>query len=199
MYVENRAAVTVCDSQQSVQKAIRILDESGYSLKNLSVLGRDCYGANDVSADQFGIDSHKKCAKSVSLWCKLWGMLSGDAFLNIDGIGSVLVVGPLAPQLIGRWAETETEEGLDLLNAGLNSLGVPQGSIEECEAALRSDRYVVVLCGNSDEVARAKDILQPAKGARPRQARRCPRSSRSIDISQTCDSITRLEAETPSK
>ncbi len=168
------ATVAVCDSQQSVQKAIRMLDESGYSLKNLSVLGRDCYGANHPSADELAVESHKKCTKSVSLWCKLWGILSGDAFLNIDGIGSVLVVGPLAPQLIGRWTEPETDDGRDPLNAGLDSLGVPQQSIEECEAALRSDRYVVVLCGNSDEVAKAKSILGPTGGSRARQPHRCP-------------------------
>ena len=97
-------------------------------------------------------------------------MLSGDAFLNITGIGSVLVVGPLAPRLIRRWAEPAPEDDLDPLNAGLNSLGVPRESIVECEAALRSDHYVVILCGNPNEVAKAEEVLQSPGG--PRQTHR---------------------------
>ncbi len=166
------ATVAICEDHQSVQKGVQALEKSGCSLKKMSVLGRDCYSADHPSAEDMGAEAHKQCSKTVSLWCKLWGRLSGDAFLNIDGIGSVLVAGPLAPRLISMWADPVTNDAQDALNAGLDSLGLSQEGIAECEAALRSNRYVVVLCGNPSEVARAKGILETPDASRPRQARR---------------------------
>ncbi len=164
------AAVAICDNQQSVQEAISTLGRAGCSLKKVSVLGRDCYGPDQPLPESADIQLPKQYTKSVSLWYRLWGTLSGDAFLNVTGIGPVLVVGPLAPELIRRWIDPAVPTGSDPLGTGLNGMGVPPKSISACKAALRSDRYVVVLCGNSNEVSRARKVLKSVIGGRPRRS-----------------------------
>jgi hypothetical protein len=49
---------------------------------------------------------------------------------------------------------------LSALGAGLYSIGIPKDSIVKYEAALRSDKFVLLAHGTADEVAKAKKILQ---------------------------------------
>jgi hypothetical protein len=50
--------------------------------------------------------------------------------------------------------------GLSALGAGLYSIGIPKDSVVKYEAALKSDKFLLLAHGAADEVAKAKDILQ---------------------------------------
>ncbi|MGH7797583.1 MAG: hypothetical protein ACREQ2_22205 [Candidatus Binatia bacterium] len=50
---------------------------------------------------------------------------------------------------------------LSALGAGLHSMGIPTNSIMEYETALKFDKFIVIAHGTSDEVAKAKSILEP--------------------------------------
>jgi hypothetical protein len=50
--------------------------------------------------------------------------------------------------------------GLSALGAGFYSIGIPKDSIVKYEAALKSDKFLLLAHGTADEVARARDILQ---------------------------------------
>ena len=49
--------------------------------------------------------------------------------------------------------------GLSALGAGLYSIGIPKDSILKYETAIKSERFVVVVHGSADDLAKAKDIL----------------------------------------
>ena len=45
------------------------------------------------------------------------------------------------------------------------SLGIPKDSILKYETALKSDKFLLVAHGTADDVAKARDILQPTHPA----------------------------------
>ena len=50
--------------------------------------------------------------------------------------------------------------GLSALGAGLYSIGIPENSIVQYEAALKADKFLLLAHGSPDEVAKARDIMQ---------------------------------------
>jgi uncharacterized membrane protein len=89
--------------------------------------------------------------KMGAFWGGIWGMFLGGAFFAIPGIGPVLVAGPLVAWIVGAL------EGA--LGAGLYSIGIPKDSVVRYEAALKSDKFLLLAHGTTDEVARAKNIM----------------------------------------
>ena len=53
--------------------------------------------------------------------------------------------------------------GLSALGAGLYSIGIPKDSVVKYEAALKSDKFLILAHGTADEVAKAKDIIQSTR------------------------------------
>lgn len=49
--------------------------------------------------------------------------------------------------------------GMSALGAGLFSIGIPKDSIIKYEAAIKSDKFMVVAHGVSEDVEKARDIL----------------------------------------
>jgi len=56
--------------------------------------------------------------------------------------------------------------GLSALGAGLYSIGIPKDSIISYEAAIKSDKFLVVAHGTPDEINRAKEILEGTSAER---------------------------------
>ena len=53
--------------------------------------------------------------------------------------------------------------GLSALGAGLYSLGIPKDSILQYETAIKTDKFVLIAHGASDETSRAKEVLNRTK------------------------------------
>ena len=51
--------------------------------------------------------------------------------------------------------------GLGAVGAGLYSLGIPKDSIVEYEAAIKSDKFLLVAHGTKEELERAKLVMHP--------------------------------------
>jgi hypothetical protein len=102
----------------------------------------------------------KYWGKLGAFWGGLWGMLFGAAFFAIPGIGPVLVAGPLVAWIVGALEGAVVVGGVSALGAGLYSIGIPKDSVVKYEAALKSDKFILLAHGTADEVAKAKDILQ---------------------------------------
>ena len=105
----------------------------------------------------------KYWGRSGAFWGGLWGMLFGAAFFAIPGIGPVLVAGPLVAWIVGALEGAVVVGGLSALGAGLYSIGIPKDSVVKYELALKSDKFLVLVHGTADEVAKAKDIMQSTR------------------------------------
>ena len=157
------AVVAIYDSHTQAEAAVKELQKSGFDMKKLSIVGRDYHTEEQVVGYYNTGDRMKHWGKLGAFWGGIWGMLFGAAFFAIPGLGPVLVAGPLVAWIVGALEGAVVVGGLSALGAGLYSIGIPKDSVVKYEAALKSDKFLVLAHGTSAEVAKVKDILQTTR------------------------------------
>ena len=157
---DTTAVIAVYDNHSSADEAVKELQKSGFDMKKLSIVGKDYLTEDQVVGYYNAGDRMKYWGKWGAFWGGFWGLLFGSAFFWVPGIGTVLVAGPLVSWIVGALEGALTLGGLSAIGAGLYSIGIPKNSIVQYESALKADKFLVVAHGNSDEVAKAKDILR---------------------------------------
>jgi hypothetical protein len=70
-----------------------------------------------------------------------------------------MVGGPLVSWIIGALETAFVVGGLTALGGALASIGIPKDSIVRYEAALKADKFMLIVHGTSQEVENAKEIL----------------------------------------
>ena len=157
---ETNSVVAIYDTHTQAEEAVKELQRSGFDMKKMSIVGKDYHSDEHVVGYYNTGDRMKYWGKLGAFWGGLWGMLFGAAFFAIPGLGPILVAGPLVAWIVGALEGTVVMGGLSALGAGLYSIGIPKDSIVTYEAALKSDKFLLLAHGTADEVAQAKDILQ---------------------------------------
>jgi hypothetical protein len=144
----------------TAEAAIKELQESGFDMKKLSIVGRDQHTDEHVVGYYNAGERMKYWGKMGAFWGGIWGMLFGSAFFLIPGVGPLIVAGPLVAWIVGALEGAVVVGGLSAVGAGLFSLGIPKDSILLYETALKTDKFLLIAHGSSDEITRAKDILK---------------------------------------
>jgi uncharacterized membrane protein len=156
---ETNSVVAIYNTHTQAEEGVKELQTSGYDMKKLSIVGKDYHTDEQVIGYYNTGDRMKYWGKLGAFWGGLWGMLFG-AFFLIPGIGPILVAGPLVAWIVGALEGAVVVGGLSALGAGLYSIGIPKDSVLKYEAALKSDKYLLLAHGTADEVAKARNILQ---------------------------------------
>jgi hypothetical protein len=156
------AAVAVFDTHVDAEGAVKELQKAGFDMKKLSIVGKDYHTDEHVVGYYNAGDRMKYWGKMGAFWGGLWGVLFGAAFFWIPGIGPVVVAGPLVSAIVGGLEGAVAAGGLSALGAGLYSIGIPKDSVINYEAVIRSDKFLLVVHGSGDDLAKAKDILKSA-------------------------------------
>jgi hypothetical protein len=154
------AAVATYDTHTQAETAVKELQRAGFDMKKLSIVGKDYHTDQHVVGYYNAGDRMKYWGKLGAFWGGLWGLLFGSAFFWVPGVGPLLVAGPLAAAIIGGLEGAVMVGGLSALGAGLYSLGIPKDSVLKYETAIKSDMYLLVAHGTTDEVRKAADILR---------------------------------------
>jgi uncharacterized membrane protein len=162
---EKNAAVGVYNSHTQAEASIKELQRSGFDMKKLSIVGKDYHTEEHVVGYYNACDRMKVWGKLGAFWGGLWGLLFGSAMFFVPGIGPLIVFGPLVGWIVGALEGAVVVGGLSALGAGLYSIGIPKDSVIKYEAALRSDKFLVIAHGTADEVAKAKSILETTGAA----------------------------------
>jgi len=160
---KNNSIVAIYPSHTAAEAAIKELQQSGFDMKKLSIVGRDEHTDEHMVGYYNAGDRMKYWGKMGAFWGGIWGMLFGSAFFLIPGIGPLLVAGPLVSWIVGALEGAVVVGGLSALGAGLYSLGIPKDSILRYEKALKTGKYVLIVHGSMDETTRAKEILNRTK------------------------------------
>ena len=160
MSIKN-VTVAICNTHVEADQAIKELQKSGYDMKKLSIVGKDYHSEEDVVGYYNTGDRMKKWGKMGAFWGAFWGILFGSAFFIIPGIGPIVMGGPIVSVIVGGLEGAIVVGGLSALGAGLYSIGIPKDSVIKYETAIKSDKYLVIAHGTADEVAKAKEILDP--------------------------------------
>jgi hypothetical protein len=101
----------------------------------------------------------KYWGKTGAFWGGLWGMLFGSAFFLIPGVGPLLAAGPVVAWIVGALEGAVVVGGLSALGAGLIGSGIPKDSVVQYELAIKTDKYLLMVHGTEQAVAKAKDII----------------------------------------
>jgi len=160
---KNNSVVAIYPSHTAAEAAVKELQQSGFDMKKLSIAGRD-YHTDEHVVGYYNIgDRMKAWGKTGAFWGGLWGFLFGSAFFWIPGLGPLLVAGPLVSWIVGALEGAIAIGGLSAIGAGLYSIGIPKDSILQYETALKSDKFVLIAHGSTDDTTRAKEILNRTK------------------------------------
>jgi len=156
---KNNSIVAIFKSHIEAEFAVKELQQSGFDMKKLSIVGRDYHTDENVIGYYNAGDRMKYWGKLGSFWGGFWGLLFGSAFFLIPGVGPLLVAGPLVGWIVGALEGAVVVGGLSALGAGLYSVGIPKDSILQYETAVKSGKYVLIAHGSDAETTHAREII----------------------------------------
>jgi len=159
---ELNAVVGIFKTHTEAETSIKELQRAGFDMKKLSILGRDYHTEEQVVGYYNVSDRMKFWGKQGAYWGGFWGLLFGSAVFIIPGVGPLVMFGPVIGWLVGALEGAVAVGGISALAAALYSIGVPKNSSVEYETALKSDHFLVIAHGTTEEVAKAKSILMTA-------------------------------------
>lgn len=159
MQTINNAVVAIYKSHAEAEGAVKELQQSGFDMKKLSIVGRDYHTDENVVGYYNTGDRMKYWGTRGAFWGGLWGWLFGSAFFFIPGVGPMVVAGPLVGWIVGALESAVVVGGVSAIGAGIYSLGIPKNSVLQYETALKSDKFVVIAHGTAEEAAHAREII----------------------------------------
>ncbi len=157
---KNNAVVAIYKSHTEAEAAVKELQQSGFDMNKLSIVGRDSHTDEQVIGYYNTGDRMKHWGKLGAFWGGIWGLLFGSAFFLIPGVGPLLVAGPLVAWIVGGLEGAVILGGLSALGAGLYSMGIPKDSVLNYETAVKSGKYVLIAHGSDVETVHAREIIK---------------------------------------
>ncbi len=161
---ERHAVVAICHTHTEAEAAVKELKQAAFSVKKLSIVGKDYHTDKHVVGYYNTGDDHMK----------YWGTV-------IRGIGPVLIAGPLLGWVLGALEETVETGGVTAIGVAFNNLGIPKDSVQNYEMALKSHKFILMAHGTVEEVTHAQFTIQTKR-------------SRSIDTHAIGDRAARAVA-----
>ncbi|MEO8341269.1 MAG: general stress protein [Nitrospirota bacterium] len=157
------SVVAIYGTHTQAEEAVKELQKSGYDMKQMSIVGKDYHTDEHVVGYYNTGNRMMYWGAQGAFWGGIWGMFLGAAFFAIPGLGPILVAGPLVAWMIGALEGAVVVGGLSALGAGLYSIGIPKDSVVEYETALKSDKFLLMAHGTTEEVTRGRDILETTR------------------------------------
>jgi len=153
----------VFDTHTSAEEAIRTLGRSGFDMKKLSLVGKG-YHSEEKPMGFYTIgDRIKAWGGTGAFWGGIWGLLLAPAVFVLPGLGVVGMAGPIVAALVSALEGAVVVGGISALGAALTQIGVPKDQVIKYEAALKVDKYLLVVHGTTDEQAAARVVLTETK------------------------------------
>ncbi len=155
----SNALVSVYKSHRDANSSVVELQNSGFGMRNLSVIGRDYNSDEDVVGCYNLGDRLKYWGSQGVFWGGVWGWLFGSAFLFIPGVGPLVFAGPIVGWIIGALEGAAVVVGLSALGAALLGMGIPKSSVLKFETALKTGKFIVIAHGTAEEVEHARAVM----------------------------------------
>ena len=83
----------------------------------------------------------------------------------LPGLGLVGLAGPVVAALVSALEGAVVVGGLSALGAALTQIGVPEDQVIKYEAALKVDKYLLVVHGGPEDQQKARAVLAQARPA----------------------------------
>ncbi len=158
--MSNTSVVGVYDSMVKAEEAVRQLDKGGFPVKQISIVAQDLESEKQVHGFVTAGDVAKSGAGTGALVGGLFGLLIGAAFIWVPGFGPLLVAGPFAAMLLGGIEGALAGAAGGGVLGALVGWGVSKDHILKYEEKLRGGKYLLIAHGTTEQVGRARSILQ---------------------------------------
>ncbi len=155
----NDSVIAVFDDHQAAEAAIKKIISAGFEMKDLSIVGKGYHVDEKVVGFYNLRDRVRFWGSRGAFWGGLWGLFFGGLFLTIPVVGHVIVLGYLASVVVSAVEGAAVVGGMSAVGAALFGVGIPKDSVLRYEAALKSDGFLVMVHGSTEDTDRAKDIL----------------------------------------
>jgi len=90
-------------------------------------------------------------------------LLFAPAVFFLPGLGLMAMAGPIVAALVSGLEGAVVVGGISALGAALTQIGVPKDQVIKYETALKVDKYVLLVHGSADEVAKVHTVLSNTK------------------------------------
>jgi uncharacterized membrane protein len=157
---KQNSTVAIFSDHTGAEHAVKELQEAGFDIKKLSLVGKDYHSDEHVVGYYNTGDRMRYWGKLGAFWGGLWGLLFGSAFFFVPGIGPIVVGGPIVSWIVGALQGAAVVGGISAVGAALYSIGIPKDSVLRYETSLKANKFLLVVHGTADEVERAGSILQ---------------------------------------
>lgn len=177
---KNTAAFAIFPSRSSAETALNALTSAGFSSQDVSVLMADKSGTRD-----FATEKNTKAPEGTTTGAGVGGtiggtlgLLAGIGAIAIPGVGPLIAAGPVMATLAGLGIGG-TVGGIV---GALVGMGIPEYEAKRYEGRVKDGGILVsVHCDSSEEVTRAKKVLEAAGGEDVASAGEKSVSSHTVD------------------
>ena len=153
----------VFNTHTEAEAAIHALNQSGFDVKKLSLVGKGYHSEEHPVGFYTAGDRIKSWGSMGAFWGGIWGLLLAPAVFFLPGVGLVAMAGPVVTALVGALEGAIVVGGVSALGAALSKIGVPDDQVIKYETALKADKYVLMVHGNAAELEKADSVLANAK------------------------------------
>ncbi len=157
--------IAVSEFHDAAEAAIKALSKAGFDMGRVSIVGKG-YRAEEHALGFYALGDRVRALGAVGgFWGVAWGLLLGSAVFVLPPIGVVAAAGPIAAALVAALEGAAVVGGVTALSAALASTGMPHEQAIKYEADLAADRFLVIVHGSPEDVARARSILAAVRPA----------------------------------
>jgi hypothetical protein len=153
------SVVAIYETHVQAELGVKGLQEGGVDMKSLSIAAKNTHTDEHVVGYYNAGDRMKYWGKVGAFWGGFWGLLFGSAMFAIPGLGPILVAGPLVSWIVAGLEGAAVVGGVSAIGAGLASIGIPKDSILQYDVALKSDKFLLIVHGTREAVAKAERII----------------------------------------
>ncbi len=156
---KGNCCVSICPTHQAAQQAIEELQKAAADLRQVSIVGKGYHSEEHP----IGFYSTGDCifywGFQGAFWSDLWGLLAGAAFFWVPGFGTLAAAGPIVTLLVDGLEGAAVGDGFGVLGSALYSMGVPRGSIDQYQEAVRAEQFLLIVHGEHRDIEHACAIL----------------------------------------
>jgi len=152
----------VFNTHGEAEEAIKLLGKSGFDVQKLSLVGKGYHSEEHPIGFYTAGDRIKSWGGTGAFWGGIWGLLFAPAVFFLPGLGLVAMAGPFVAALVSALEGAVVVGGMSALGAALTQVGVPKDEVIKYETALKVDKYVLMIHGDTEEVSKARTTLAAA-------------------------------------
>jgi hypothetical protein len=163
MASKKTAVFGIYSTREGVERAADVLARSGFPVTDISVLLPQSLGSKDMGAEKAtkAPEGATAGAGTGAVLGGTLGLLAGIGALAIPGVGPLIAAGPIMAALAG----IGVGGAVGGFTGALIGLGIPEYEAKRYEGRLLKGGILLsVHCDTSDEISRAKEILERTGG-----------------------------------